>query len=43
MSDAALAASAHFSALYRGGDDPWQVRQRWYEQRKRALMLACLP
>jgi 2-polyprenyl-3-methyl-5-hydroxy-6-metoxy-1,4-benzoquinol methylase len=23
--------------------EPWKVRQRWYEQRKRNLLLACLP
>lgn len=32
----------HFEALYAASDDPWQVRERWYEQRKRALLLACL-
>ncbi|WP_295999473.1 SAM-dependent methyltransferase [Rugamonas sp.] len=35
--------SAHFQQLYRDDADPWQVRQRWYEQRKRALLLASLP
>ena len=24
-------------------DDPWQVADRWYERRKRAAVLACLP
>jgi SAM-dependent methyltransferase len=33
---------AHFEALYDGSDDPWNVRGAWYEQRKRALLLACL-
>ena len=32
-----------FDALFRDSDDPWQFRSRWYESRKRALMLACLP
>ncbi|WP_432378060.1 class I SAM-dependent methyltransferase [Duganella sp. P38] len=35
--------NAHFQRLYERDDDPWQVRQRWYEQRKRAMLLACLP
>ncbi|NYE59978.1 SAM-dependent methyltransferase [Duganella sp. 1224] len=35
--------NAHFQQLYEKNDDPWQVRQRWYEQRKRALLLASLP
>lgn len=34
---------AHFERLYQQDADPWQVQQRWYEQRKRALILACLP
>jgi SAM-dependent methyltransferase len=33
---------AHFEALYGASDDPWRVRESWYEQRKRALLLACL-
>ena len=32
-----------FEALYRNSDDPWGVRDRWYEVRKRELTLACLP
>ena len=36
-------ALAHFQHLYRTSDDPWRVRDSWYEQRKRALILACLP
>lgn len=32
----------HFEALYAASDDPWDVRGSWYEQRKRALLLACL-
>lgn len=33
----------HFDAMYNAGDDPWHLKARWYEQRKRALTLACLP
>ncbi|MRW89703.1 methyltransferase domain-containing protein [Duganella sp. FT80W] len=33
----------HFQQLYQHDDDPWQVRQRWYERRKRELLLAALP
>jgi SAM-dependent methyltransferase len=29
--------------LFQDNDDPWQFRTRWYEARKRALTLACLP
>ena len=36
------AALAHFESLYAASEDPWQVRQSWYEQRKRNLLLACL-
>jgi SAM-dependent methyltransferase len=32
-----------FEALFSRSDDPWQFRTRWYEERKRALTLACLP
>lgn len=35
--------SEHFQQLYEQNNDPWQVRQRWYEQRKRALLMASLP
>ena len=34
---------AYFENLYRQDADPWRVRQRWYEERKRALLLASLP
>ncbi|MEO7851737.1 MAG: SAM-dependent methyltransferase, partial [Rubrivivax sp.] len=30
-------------ALFASDCDPWRFRTRWYEQRKRALTLACLP
>ena len=33
----------HFERLYSASDDPWRVRDSWYEQRKRALILAGLP
>ncbi|WP_158515176.1 class I SAM-dependent methyltransferase [Bordetella sp. H567] len=32
-----------FESLYQQSPDPWQVRTSWYEQRKRALLVACLP
>jgi SAM-dependent methyltransferase len=32
-----------FDRLFSGNDDPWHFRSRWYEARKRALTLACLP
>jgi SAM-dependent methyltransferase len=34
---------AVFDALFADDCDPWQFRTRWYEARKRALTLACLP
>lgn len=34
---------SHFDPLYAEGDDPWKFRTRWYEKRKRALLLAALP
>lgn len=33
----------YFDGLFSGNDDPWAFRQRWYEQRKRAITLAALP
>ena len=35
--------SDYFALLYGSGNDPYGVRDRWYEQRKRALLLASLP
>lgn len=35
-------ATAYFDQLFVDNDDPWAFRQRWYEQRKRALTLALL-
>ena len=32
-----------FDALFRHNEDPWGFRTRWYEARKRAMTLACLP
>lgn len=37
------AAGDHFEALHRTSADPWSVRTRWYERRKRALTCAALP
>ena len=34
---------AYFDAMFTKSDDPWKFRSRWYERRKRALTLACLP
>ncbi|WP_426564951.1 PIG-L family deacetylase [Angustibacter sp. McL0619] len=34
----------YFTDLYhREGPDPWGLAERWYEQRKRALLMAALP
>lgn len=33
----------HFERLHARSADPWGVRDRWYERRKRALTLAALP
>lgn len=33
----------YFEQLYGRNPDPWLVKQRWYERRKQALLLACLP
>lgn len=35
--------AAHFERLYRSSPDPWDCDTRWYERRKRALVLASLP
>lgn len=34
---------AEFDAFFRRHDDPWGFESRWYEQRKRALLMAVLP
>jgi hypothetical protein len=33
----------HFDDLFAASEDPWGYEYRWYEARKRALTLACLP
>lgn len=33
----------HFEALHRANGDPWSVRTRWYERRKRSITCAVLP
>ncbi|MEJ8851569.1 SAM-dependent methyltransferase [Variovorax rhizosphaerae] len=33
----------YFDALYEATDDPYGLRNRWYEQRKRAILMASLP
>lgn len=33
----------HFTALWRTEQDPWGLESSWYEDRKRAVVLACLP
>lgn len=33
----------YFDEMYSGNDDPYAVRTRWYELRKRTLLLASLP
>ena len=35
--------AADLDTLHAGSDDPWGFRTRWYERRKRALLLAALP
>jgi cyclopropane fatty-acyl-phospholipid synthase-like methyltransferase len=39
MSSTAL----YFDELYKQSDDPWKLREGWYEHRKRSLTLALLP
>ncbi len=41
--NALLSPSAHFDDLFRVNADPWGAETRWYERRKRALLLAMLP
>lgn len=43
MTSMTQAGLDHFERLYSASDDPWRVRDSWYEQRKRALILASLP
>jgi SAM-dependent methyltransferase len=35
--------AAHFARLYAESADPWHAVDSWYEQRKRAILLALLP
>ncbi len=35
--------ATHFDVMFAKDADPWRTRTRWYERRKRALMLAMLP
>ncbi len=37
------AAAAYFDRLYTDSEDPWGLADRFYERRKRELVLACLP
>ena len=34
---------AYFDRMYEASADPWQLQQRWYEQRKFAITVALLP
>jgi SAM-dependent methyltransferase len=36
-------STGYFDALYRRSDDPWGLRTRYYEQRKRRIVMASLP
>src|ERR1700761_6088219 len=36
-------AAIYFDELYKSSDDPWNLREGWYERRKRSLTLALLP
>jgi SAM-dependent methyltransferase len=42
-SDPDVLRDTYFEPMYRDGADPYGVRDRWYEKRKRALLLASLP
>jgi SAM-dependent methyltransferase len=39
----ALMLKGHFDLLHDASADPWRVMSRWYEIRKRRLLLAALP
>lgn len=43
VAPAPASSSSYFDALYSRSDDPWRLRDRFYEQRKRDLMCAALP
>ena len=34
---------SYFDELYAASDDPWAMQRRWYERRKRELVMASLP
>jgi SAM-dependent methyltransferase len=36
-------STGYFDRIYSESDDPWQLGDRWYEQRKHAITLALLP
>lgn len=36
-------SAGYFDAFYARHDDPWGFETRWYEERKRALLMASLP
>lgn len=40
---AASVGPEYFDGMYARHDDPWGFDSRWYEQRKRAVLLAALP
>ncbi|WP_291041644.1 bifunctional PIG-L family deacetylase/class I SAM-dependent methyltransferase [Herbiconiux sp.] len=42
LHDSGVAAD-YFDRLHAGADDPWGFESRWYEERKRALLVAALP
>ncbi|MEV7041579.1 bifunctional PIG-L family deacetylase/class I SAM-dependent methyltransferase [Amycolatopsis sp. NPDC051061] len=39
----ASAPVSRFASLYAAAQDPWSVGTKWYERRKREMVLACLP
>lgn len=43
MSVVAPTLAEHFDALFARDADPWRCRTSWYEERKRATLLAALP
>lgn len=43
ITDRGDAVATYLEGVYARRDDPWRVKTRWYEQRKRAITLASLP
>lgn len=43
MNKATDSLQGYFEGLYAADDDPYALRTRWYEERKRAVLLASLP